>query len=117
MPRTTLQIADRIEHLTILDESGKLDPNLEPAIPDDLLLKLYRYMLLGRRFDERMLDLQRQGRIGTFPPHQGAGSIAAWRRILYRSRRLAGAFVSRDHSRIMARQVHGKRSSLLQRLQ
>ncbi len=28
-------------------------------------------MLLGRRFDERMLDLQRQGRIGTFPPIKG----------------------------------------------
>ena len=71
MPRTTLQIADRIEHLSILDENGKLDMDLEPAIPDDLLLKLYRYMLLGRRFDERMLDLQRQGRIGTFPPIKG----------------------------------------------
>ena len=41
-------------------------------------------MLLGRRFDERMLDLQRQGRIGTFPPIKGQeaaqiGSVAALR--------------------------------------
>ena len=38
---------------------------------EDLLLKLYRCMLLSRRFDERMLNLQRQGRIGTFGPIQG----------------------------------------------
>lgn len=71
MPRKTLQIADSIEHLSILDDKGQLDQDLEPDIPDKLLLKLYRYMLLGRRFDERMLDLQRQGRIGTFPPIKG----------------------------------------------
>ncbi len=42
-------------------------------------------MLLGRRFDERMLRLQRQGRIGTFAPIKGQeaaqiGSVAALRR-------------------------------------
>ena len=39
-------------------------------------------MVLGRHFDQRMLDLQRQGRIGTFPPITGQeasqiGAIAA----------------------------------------
>ena len=81
MPRKTLQIADSIEYLSILDDQGNLDQTLEPDIPDELLGKIYRYMLLGRRFDERMLDLQRQGRIGTFPPIKGQeasqlGSIA-----------------------------------------
>jgi len=28
-------------------------------------------MLLARRFGERLLNLQRQGRIGTFPPIKG----------------------------------------------
>ena len=28
-------------------------------------------LLLARRFDERLLSLQRQGRIGTFPPISG----------------------------------------------
>jgi pyruvate dehydrogenase E1 component alpha subunit len=32
---------------------------------------MLRAALLGRRFDERMLNLQRQGRIGTFPPIKG----------------------------------------------
>ena len=71
MPRTKIKIPDKLEHLSILDEKGKLDKDLEPDIPEDLLLKLHRAMLLGRRFDERLLSLQRQGRIGTFAPVTG----------------------------------------------
>jgi pyruvate dehydrogenase E1 component alpha subunit len=71
MPRKKIDITDKIETLSILDAKGEVDKKLEPAIPDDLLLKLYRAMVLGRRFDERLLALQRQGRIGTFPPIAG----------------------------------------------
>jgi pyruvate dehydrogenase E1 component alpha subunit len=71
MPRRTIDIDLPLEHLSILDENGKPDDNLEPEIPDDLLRDLFRTMLLGRRFDERLLNLQRQGRIGTFPPTTG----------------------------------------------
>jgi pyruvate dehydrogenase E1 component alpha subunit len=66
MPRTKIKIPDKVERLSILDEKGNLDKDLEPDVPEDLLLKLHRAMLLGRRFDERLLSLQRQGRIGTF---------------------------------------------------
>lgn len=71
MPRHDIAVADRLEYLSILDEDGTLDQPLEPQLTDDQLVALYRAMLLGRRFDERMLDLQRQGRIGTFPPIKG----------------------------------------------
>ncbi len=71
MPRKNIDISDKIETLSILDEHGKLDEALEPDIPEDELLKLYRGMLLGRKFDERLLNLQRQVRIGTFPPISG----------------------------------------------
>lgn len=71
MPRTAIDLPYRIEHLSILDEHGNLDRELEPDIPDDLLLRMYRTMLMSRRFDARMIDLQRQGRIGTFPPTTG----------------------------------------------
>jgi pyruvate dehydrogenase E1 component alpha subunit len=71
MPREIFEIPDRVETLSILSADGSLDEELAPAIDDDLLIKLYRFMLLGRRFDERMLNLQRQGRIGTFPPVSG----------------------------------------------
>ncbi|MFQ5521477.1 MAG: pyruvate dehydrogenase (acetyl-transferring) E1 component subunit alpha, partial [Candidatus Methylomirabilia bacterium] len=40
------------------------------------LKRLYRTMLLGRRFDERMLRLQRQGRVGTVGPIAGHEAIS-----------------------------------------
>jgi pyruvate dehydrogenase E1 component alpha subunit len=82
MPRNTMDLPHQVERLSILDEKGGLDQELEPRIPDDLLLRLYRAMVLGRRFDERILNLQRQGRIGTFAPTTGQeasqlGAVAA----------------------------------------
>ena len=85
MPRKKIDIPEHyVEYLSILDEEGRLDSDLEPDIPDELLLKLHRAMVLGRRFDERMLNLQRQGRIGTFAPVTGQeasqlGAVAALR--------------------------------------
>ncbi len=71
MPRKSITVTDSLDYLSILDDQGNLDVSLEPQIETGTLLKIYRTMLLGRRFDERMLDLQRQGRIGTFPPIKG----------------------------------------------
>ena len=83
MPRTRLDVPS-VEHLSIVDEEGRVDESLEPSIPPEDLRRLYRTFLLARRFDERMLRLQRQGRIGTFGPirgHEAAvlGSIYALR--------------------------------------
>lgn len=71
MPRTKIDIPDQVDYLSILNENGDLDEALDPKIPEDILLRIYHFMLLGRRFDERLLSLQRQGRIGTFPPISG----------------------------------------------
>src|SRR2546422_7114788 len=71
MPRTALEPRFQVEHLSILDSEGNLDTALEPKLPDRDLRSLYRAMLLGRRLDERMVRLQRQGRIGTFAPIKG----------------------------------------------
>jgi len=71
MPRRKINIAEKIEYLSILNEKGQLDKKLEPEIPQERLLKIHRTMLLARKFDERLLNLQRQGRIGTFPPITG----------------------------------------------
>ena len=68
MPRTILEPRFQVEYLSILDSDGKLDTSLEPDIPAADLKRLYRGMLIGRRLDERMIRLQRQGRIGTFAP-------------------------------------------------
>lgn len=82
MPRTRLNVDTPLEFLSILAEDGVVDRELEPEVPEELLLRLYRFMVLGRRFDERMLQLQRQGRIGTFAPIKGQeasqlGAVAA----------------------------------------
>src|SRR5262245_11920485 len=71
MPRTSLEPQFAVAHLSILDSDGNLDVALEPKLSPDDLKKLYRAMLLGRRLDERMLRLQRQGRLGTFAPGKG----------------------------------------------
>jgi pyruvate dehydrogenase E1 component alpha subunit len=81
MPRVPLEPRFTVEHLSILDSDGKLDPALEPPLSPDDLKRMYRAMLLGRRLDERMVRLQRQGRIGTFAPIKGQeasqiGSVA-----------------------------------------
>jgi pyruvate dehydrogenase E1 component alpha subunit len=84
MPRTILEPQFAVEHLSILDSDGNLDTPLEPDLSPEDLRRLYRAMLLGRRLDERMLRLQRQGRIGTFAPIKGQeasqmGSVFALR--------------------------------------
>src|SRR5918992_6162169 len=71
MPRRVLEPRFQVEYLSILDSEGHLDAALEPDIPTDKLKELYRAMVFGRRLDERMLRLQRQGRIGTFAPIKG----------------------------------------------
>ena len=58
-----------IEHLSILGRRG--GRRLGPDLSDDRLLAFHRAMLLCRRFDERLLNLQRQGRLGTFAPVKG----------------------------------------------
>ena len=84
MPRKTLEPRFSVEFLSVLDADGNLDTTLEPDIAPERLQELYRAMLLGRRLDERMVRLQRQGRIGTFAPIKGQeasqmGSVFALR--------------------------------------
>src|ERR671925_352168 len=71
MPRTPLEPRFTVEYLSVLDAEGALDSALDPGLPASELKRLYRAMLLARRLDERMVRLQRQGRIGTFAPIKG----------------------------------------------
>jgi 2-oxoisovalerate dehydrogenase E1 component alpha subunit len=50
----------------ILDPTGKIVASEEPKIDRDDLIRMYRTMMLNRLLDERMLKLQRQGRIGFY---------------------------------------------------
>lgn len=68
---STLQ-RDPGDRVQVLDEDGQvLEGATVPDLDDETLVEMYRYMRLARRFDERAVSLQRQGRMGTFPPMAG----------------------------------------------
>ena len=71
MPREELDVSVHLERVSVLSEDGDFDADLAPDLDADELQRLYRTMLFGRRFDERRLKLQKQGRIGTFAPSIG----------------------------------------------
>jgi len=55
-----------MEMLQVVRVDGNYDTTLEPNLRNEDLLRMYKSMLTVRRFNERMLLLQRQGRIGFF---------------------------------------------------
>ncbi len=71
MARREMSTDPSIEYLSVLDEDGGLDEDLDPGLDGDTLLDMHRVMVLARRFDDRRLSLQRQGKLGTFAPVKG----------------------------------------------
>ena len=76
MPRTKVYEAVT-ERLEILDTEGRVDPELMPEIDPSRIRDLYRDMVLMRTFDGKALKLQRQGRMGTWPPIKGQEAVQA----------------------------------------
>ena len=65
----TAELFDRApdDRVRILDPDGEVvAPELLPDLEEATLRAIYRDMRLARRFDERMISLQRQGRLGTY---------------------------------------------------
>jgi len=60
-----------VHRLQILAESGEADAALLPALSETEIRRLHELTVLARTFDERALSLQREGRIGTYPPILG----------------------------------------------
>lgn len=60
-----------MEMLQILRADGEFDSKQEPDLSNEDLRKMYRYMMLVRRFNERCVLLQRQGRAGFFAESTG----------------------------------------------
>ncbi|MEM7346480.1 MAG: pyruvate dehydrogenase (acetyl-transferring) E1 component subunit alpha [Chloroflexota bacterium] len=54
----------------VLNTAGDVVGSL-PDLSSEQLLDLYRWMILGRVYSDRMVALQRQGRMGTFAPING----------------------------------------------
>lgn len=71
MPRKPLPISFSITSISVLDAEGNLDRDLDPKLPKNDLLKLYKTMRASRALDQRSLQMQRQGRVGTVAPCLG----------------------------------------------
>ncbi len=79
-PVITLQGEEEFPLVQLLEDDGNLREEFH--LPDDVLLKMYRTMVLNRVLDERLFKLQRQGRIGFYLTLTGeeaavVGSVAA----------------------------------------
>lgn len=60
-----------IRLLKVLSPDGTVDDALMPSLKDEDIRCMYELMVLTRVFDERAIALQREGRIGTYPPSLG----------------------------------------------
>ena len=68
---STLERSPR-DRVQVLDDDGRvLDDAEVPDLSDDELLEMYEQMKIARHFDQRAVSLQRQGRMGTYPPLSG----------------------------------------------
>jgi len=64
-----------IERLEILDPEGRVDADLLPELADERVTDLYRDMVRLRLYDDKAIKLQRQGRMGTWPPLKGQEAV------------------------------------------
>jgi 2-oxoisovalerate dehydrogenase E1 component alpha subunit len=88
--------------LQVISESGKALKGKESGLSVELLVGMYRSMVQTRLLDERMINLQRQGRIGFYVPSTGeeasqVGSALAFEEQdwVYPSYRVPGLFLQR----------------------
>lgn len=76
MPRT--QVYEAVtERLDIMSPEGVVDESLMPELDPARIRELYRDMVLLRAYDDKALKLQRQGRMGTWPPIKGQEAVQA----------------------------------------
>ncbi|MBI1919775.1 MAG: pyruvate dehydrogenase (acetyl-transferring) E1 component subunit alpha [Geobacter sp.] len=74
MPEETIATFT-VRSLRILDERGKADEALMPPLSEADIRQMYELLVLTRTYDERALALQREGRIGTYPPVKGQEAV------------------------------------------
>ncbi len=62
----------KVDYLQVMDENGVVDESQRPQeIDDNMLIIMYKNMLLARQYDAKQLSLQRQGRSVTYAPLLG----------------------------------------------
>lgn len=61
----------QVKRIEILDDKGNVEESLMPSLSDADMRRIYELLILARTFDQRALQLQREGRLGTYPPILG----------------------------------------------
>jgi pyruvate dehydrogenase E1 component alpha subunit len=61
----------QVKYVEVLDENGKVDKKLEPKLTADQLKQIFYLLVLTRTYDDTALNLQREGRIGTYASSRG----------------------------------------------
>jgi 2-oxoisovalerate dehydrogenase E1 component alpha subunit len=64
-----------LEMMQVITEKGVVSGKDDPVIPSEDLVHLYRLMVLNRQLDDRMMKLQRQGRIGFYLQSMGEEAV------------------------------------------
>ncbi|HEY8448882.1 MAG TPA: thiamine pyrophosphate-dependent enzyme, partial [Bacillota bacterium] len=64
-------MSPQVETIRILQDDGSYRRDDLPALSDAQLKELYEWMVFVRLLDQRAINLQRQGRMGTYPPVGG----------------------------------------------
>ena len=75
-----------------------------PDLDDETLVGIYRDMVITRRFDERAVSLQRQGRIGTYAPCAGQEGSAVGTTYALEERDLI-SYQYREHGAVVVRDL------------
>ena len=89
----------------VLDPDGRPLPDATvPDLSDERFRTLYRDLVTTRRFDERAVSLQRQGRIGTYAPCAGQEGSAVGSTHALADRDLI-SYQYREHGAIVVREL------------
>src|SRR5699024_5492708 len=60
------------DQVQLLDEEGNVNEHYKTTTTsNDQLLEMYKWMKKARLIDQKLLRMQRQGRIGTYAPFSG----------------------------------------------
>ncbi len=65
------EIKEGIKHIQILDKEGNVDEELEPDLPEEKLVQMYKDMVYARILDKKAFKIQRRGDAGTYAPVKG----------------------------------------------
>ena len=66
-----------VHYLRFISPEGELTQALPKILDQQSLLMLYEKMVLTRLFDQKAINLQRTGQLGTYPPSFGQEAIGA----------------------------------------